>query len=49
MSWWYVDYISGTEFDFLAIVRSHTKPTRSEDSEMVHLTGICFGDGFHVF
>jgi len=27
MSWWNVGYISGTEFDFLAIVRSHTQPT----------------------
>ena len=27
MSWWNVGYISWTEFDFLAIVRSHTHPT----------------------
>jgi hypothetical protein len=27
MSWWNVENISWAEFDFLAIVRSHTHPT----------------------
>jgi len=49
MSWWNVGYISGAEVDFLAIVCSHTQPTWDPDSEMVHLTGICLGEGFDVF
>ena len=49
MSCWNVGHISGAEFDFLAIVRSHTQSTWDQDSEMVHLTGFCFGEGFDVF
>jgi hypothetical protein len=49
MSWWNVGHVSWTEFDFLAIVRSHAHPTLDPDSEVVHLTGIRFDKGLDVF
>jgi hypothetical protein len=49
VSRWNIGYIPWAEFDFLAIVSPHTQSTRDPDSEMVHLAGICFSEGFHVF